>query len=237
MGKYIEELIKEIQEDYGITETKKDHNNIPKKRRINKQANVPVVQKSTLYFNSILVSTTTLLIFVFTLVILVLIGFFSIVSHPENPVFGYRIIQAEQNNMAPTSGIKSDSFREGDLILIQDLTPATKIVKQDIVAYRLVNTTQNYTIQRVKETLSELNGKVGEYLLTAAESDENIKIYLSKSSIIGKKVGKFSFLGTVYDINRNYAFLTRLMICLIYFCLFLIRYLAKKERDEVLIFQ
>lgn len=168
MGKYIEELIKEIQEDYGITETKKDHNNIPKKRRINKQANVPVVQKSTLYFNSILVSTTTLLIFVFTLVILVLIGFFSIVSHPENPVFGYRIIQAEQNNMAPTSGIKSDSFREGDLILIQDLTPATKIVKQDIVAYRLVNTTQNYTIQRVKETLSELNGKVGEYLLTAA---------------------------------------------------------------------
>lgn len=115
----------------------------------------------------------------------------------DKSVMGIRFLGVLTNSMAPNQqDSHPDGFREGDLIVTQDIS-GTKAEVGDIITYYPSMESNVFLTHRVVKKLDELNGKKGVYFITKGDNNSTEDLPISKEQVVAKKLFTIPKLGLV----------------------------------------
>lgn len=160
----------------------------------------------------------------FYLVVLAIISgalLFAANKDSNKSLFGYRFYTVKTNSMAPQKDSPSGGFYAGDVIFVK-LTPYKQAKEGDIVTFLVGD--DAYLTHRLKEKLTELNGKKGEYMITQGDANNSPDPPVDGERLIGKVDFVLPYAGTVFQFVRTHMIVCLVFICSLFGFVWVIRY-------------
>lgn len=152
-----------------------------------------------------------LIFYVVTIGILVMSVLFAFTSKEDASIFGYRFYTVLTDSMVPQEDSQPGGFYSGDIIIIK-LINGSEVEKGDIVTF-MVGEGDRFLTHRVVETMDELNGEEGEYLVTKGDANQTNDPPIKADRVVGKKVFTIPKAGGVLDFIRENLWLC--LVCII----------------------
>ena len=173
----------------------------------------------------------------FAVIVCILVGglLFAASKNPSRRYFGYQLVTAMSDTMAPQKGSKSGGFRKGDILLVK-VCAAEKVQIDDVVTFHTLsrNTQEAYQTHRVTLVLANPNAPGEIFFITADDASEEANLPLSGEMLVGKKVGHIPMLGKLWDTIDRHPALSLAIIAVVFTTALTCWILTRTRKDVAL---
>lgn len=116
--------------------------------------------------------------------------------------FGYRFFTVLTDSMVPKKDSPPGGFRSGDMIVVESVD-GRDVKPGDIVTFLVGDSQDRYLTHRVIETMNELNGEEGDFVITRGDANNTDDPPFEAKKIVGKKIFMIPNVGFIAEFVRD----------------------------------